>query len=182
MADKIDKSLTQGPRGSAVIPGEEVIQEAEDGEGNTNITKKEIANLKEEITLQKKSYIELQNDTNNKILDIALEKDIATLLPKYNARPKAAKYIIKDIKDKAKMENDKLVFKNEDQTTLRVDGREANLEDIVKMKRKEAVDDNNDMFFNIKPQQSGAVDSQSGGVAINNTKYTPRYVSIEDMK
>ena len=28
MADKIDKSLTQGPRGSAVIPGEEIIQEA----------------------------------------------------------------------------------------------------------------------------------------------------------
>jgi hypothetical protein len=28
MADKIDKSLTQGPRGSAIIPGEEQIQEA----------------------------------------------------------------------------------------------------------------------------------------------------------
>ena len=28
MADKIDKSLTQGPRGSAVIPGEEQITEA----------------------------------------------------------------------------------------------------------------------------------------------------------
>ena len=28
MADKIDKSLTQGPRGSAIIPGEKQIQEA----------------------------------------------------------------------------------------------------------------------------------------------------------
>ena len=28
MADKIDKSLTQGPRGSAIVPGEEKIQEA----------------------------------------------------------------------------------------------------------------------------------------------------------
>ena len=28
MADKVDKSLTQGPRGSAIIPGEEQIQEA----------------------------------------------------------------------------------------------------------------------------------------------------------
>ena len=25
MADKVDKSLTQGPRGSAIIPGEEQI-------------------------------------------------------------------------------------------------------------------------------------------------------------
>ena len=28
MADKVDKSLTQGPRGSAIIPGEEQITEA----------------------------------------------------------------------------------------------------------------------------------------------------------
>ena len=28
MADKVDKSVTQGPRGSAIIPGEEQIQEA----------------------------------------------------------------------------------------------------------------------------------------------------------
>jgi hypothetical protein len=28
MADKVDKSLTQGPRGSAIIPGEEQIKEA----------------------------------------------------------------------------------------------------------------------------------------------------------
>ena len=28
MADKVDKSLTQGPRGSAIIPGEEQIHEA----------------------------------------------------------------------------------------------------------------------------------------------------------
>ena len=28
MADKIDKSLTQGPRGSVTLPGEEEIQEA----------------------------------------------------------------------------------------------------------------------------------------------------------
>ncbi len=146
-----------------------------------DITKKEIANLKEEITLRKKSYTELQNDANSKILDIALEKDIATLLPKYNTRPKAAKYIIKEIKDKAKMENNRLVFKNEDQTTLRIDGREANLEDVVKMKRKEAVDDNNDMFFNIKPQNSGGLDSQAGGVVVNNTKYIPRHVAREDM-
>ena len=27
MADKIDKSLTQGPRGSVTVPGEEQIQE-----------------------------------------------------------------------------------------------------------------------------------------------------------
>ena len=26
MADKVDKSLTQGPRGSAIIPGEEQIK------------------------------------------------------------------------------------------------------------------------------------------------------------
>ena len=29
MADKIDKSLTQGPRGSVSIPGDEEITEAE---------------------------------------------------------------------------------------------------------------------------------------------------------
>ncbi len=28
MADKIDKSLTQGPRGSVTVPGEEQIQES----------------------------------------------------------------------------------------------------------------------------------------------------------
>ena len=33
MADKIDKSLNQGPRGSAVIPGEEVLEEAVQQEG-----------------------------------------------------------------------------------------------------------------------------------------------------
>ena len=60
MADKIDKSLTQGPRGSVSIPGEEEITEAVE----TSVEAQEQAPGPVEVTEQEDGSVEVDFDPN----------------------------------------------------------------------------------------------------------------------
>ena len=60
MADKIDKSLTQGPRSSVNIPGEEEISEAVE----TSIEEQEQAPGPVEVTEQEDGSVDVDFDPN----------------------------------------------------------------------------------------------------------------------
>ena len=60
MADKIDKSLTQGPRGSVQVPGEEEISEAVE----TSVEAQEQAPGPVEIEEQEDGSVEIDFDPN----------------------------------------------------------------------------------------------------------------------
>ena len=90
------------------------------------------------------------------------------VLPVHKAHEDMTKYIVADIEWKAHFENGKILFKNEDGTTIRIDGADATIDDMV-MQQKVA--DVNGRFFNIEVQDSGGDDGQSGskGVVLGGT-------------
>ncbi len=144
-------------------------------------TKAEMLNLKKEIDKLNEEKLNIKAEMDDRILNMALEKDIATLLPKYKARPQATSYIINDIKRSAKFEDGKISFKKDDNTTLRMGGKDASLEDVIKGMQEQAVKENNEMFFSIKAQNSGESNPNIGG-NISKKAYTPRYdITMEDI-
>lgn len=160
---------------------EEKIESLNKKKNLDETTKTEMLNLKKEIDKLNQEKLSIKAEMDNRILNIALEKDIATLLPKFQARPQASKYIINDIKQKAKFENGKLSFKNPDNTTLRISGKDAELEDILKEMKEKAISDKNEMFFCNQVQSSGESREGLGG-KLAKGKYKPRAnLSIEDI-
>jgi hypothetical protein len=75
------------------------------------------------------------------------DANVATVLPKYKARPTATEYIIDSIKKQAGFEDGKIVFKNQDGTTMRVNGNDASVDDIVKGMQSKEVAAKQGMFF-----------------------------------
>jgi len=126
---------------------------------------KEIQALKDEITAGKTASENEKKEYKNQLMGALLEKDVATLLPKYKAKATATEYIIDGIKKKAGFEDGKIVFKNDDGTTMRVNGNDADVEDIVKGMQAKEVEAKSSMFFDIAPEQSGAPSNNGGVVA-----------------
>lgn len=97
------------------------------GSGNQNdkaiaIKNKEIATLKQEITSSQTKLEDERLASTGLLRDTILERDIATILPKYDAKANATQYITDTIKKEASFSDGKLVFKNQDGTTRRVIG------------------------------------------------------------
>lgn len=116
---------------------------------------KEIENLKAEIAQINEQKAQLEQNTQAELRDIVLERDLALVLPKYKAREELSKYLIEDIKKQANFEDGKLLFKNEDGTTLRLDGKDATLEDIIKNRKEQETKEGKSIFFDNTVQQSG---------------------------
>ena len=116
---------------------------------------KEIENLKAEIAQINEQKAQLEQNTQAELRDIILERDLALVLPKYKAREELSKYLIEDIKKQASFEDGKLLFKNEDGTTLRLDGKDATLEDIIKNRKEQEAKEGKSIFFDNTVQQSG---------------------------
>lgn len=152
--DDIDKSLAE-------------IKSSKNGkESEVIVTKdKEIQALKDEITSSKSAFDEEKATYKTELMGVLLEKDVATLLPKYKAKPTATEYIIDGIKKQAVFEDGKIVFKNPDGTTMRINGNDASVEDIVKGMQSREVEAKSSMFFDIAPEQSGASGNNGGVVA-----------------
>ncbi len=140
----------------------EGIRKKKGGKEDDSILQKEIESLKTELarTVAEKSQVE--ESYKQKLLSVALEKDIATILPKYKAKASATTYIINAIKERAVYEDGKLVFKNEDGTTIRSEGRDATLDDIVKGMQAAEKKANESMFFDISIEKSGVSGNQGG--------------------
>lgn len=129
------------------------------------IRDKEIQGLKDEVA---KGIVSLESErqaSKGVLLDTVLERDIATVLPKYNAKANATPYISQNIKQQAQYEDGRLIFKNNDGTTLRIAGKDASLEDVIKDMQEKERENKESMFFNIEPQRSGA-GTASGGLAV----------------
>lgn len=129
---------------------------------NDEITKKEIESLKSELSQTVSEKEALKAEYESKLLSVALEKDIATTLPKYKAKANATPYIINNVKERAVYEDGKVVFKNEDGTTLRFEGRDATLDDVIKDMQRKEKEANESMFFDISIEKSG-VSGVAGG-------------------
>lgn len=124
--------------------------------GDSKIKDKEIDALKTEIALAKEEYETKIQKSKVEMMEVLLEKDVAVLLPKHKAKANATTYIVDSIKKSAVFADGKIVFKNEDGTTRRTDGRDSTLDDIVGSMAEAEKKSGEAMFFNIEPQKSGA--------------------------
>lgn len=129
------------------------------------IKDKEIEQLKGEVQTASQALKDAKSMHQTQILGVALEKDIATTLPKYKAKANAMAYIIDAVKKQAVYEEGKVVFKNADGTTLRANGSDATLDDVIKSMQVKEKEANESMFFDIGVQQSGAGANQGGKTA-----------------
>lgn len=125
------------------------------------IKEKEIETLKAEITAGNDKYTALETSSKAEAMSMVLERDLALILPKHKAVEELSSYMMQDIKKLAHFENGKVVFKNEDGTTVRVNGADATLDDMVAQKKEAEVKAKKGVFFNIDVQKSGA-DSNGG--------------------
>jgi len=141
----------------------EAIKTKSGAKGNEEleIKEKEIEQLKAEIQALNGTVEQSKQEAQQTVANLLLERDLALVLPKYKAVEELSKYLIEDIKKQAVYENNQLVFKNEDGTTMRIDGKDATLEAIISKKRDEEVAKGKGIFFDITPQQSG-VGNQGG--------------------
>lgn len=130
--------------------------------GNDDVKDKEIVQLKAEIGTLTQSMSDAGAKSSKELLKMALKNDIATVLPKYNAKANGASYITSAIEAQAKFEDGKIVFKNTDGTSLRIDGKDATVDDMIKEMQQKEKDANESMFFDISVQKSGAGDGGAG--------------------
>ena len=126
------------------------------------IKQKEIHELQDQVQSLNKNLVDSRSEYENEILQTVLERDLALVLPKYKAHEDMTQYIVKDIKEKAHFEEGRVLFKNEDGTTIRIDGADATIEDMVKFRKD---NDEKGRFFDIKVQASGT--SGSAGATAN---------------
>jgi len=145
-----------------VIKAIEAIKTKKSGPGD-DIKDKEITQLKSEIEQLTQSLNETKAHSIKEMLKMTLANEVAISLPKYNAKKNGYAYIISEVEKKASFEDGKIMFKNSDGTTLRVDGRDATVDDVIKNMFEAEKKSNESMFFNIEVQASGASNNNGGG-------------------
>lgn len=133
-----------------------------DASADIAVRDKEIETLKKEVSEAGNRLELVEKSSREELLSTVLERDIATILPKYNAKPAATGYITNTIKEMTSYDNGQLVFSNKDGTTLRIDAKDASLDAVVKDMYEKELDSKQEMFFNTKPQPSGAGSSMGG--------------------
>jgi hypothetical protein len=123
--------------------------------GNDDVKDLEIVKLKEEITTLTATLTDTQVKTSKELMAMGLKTEIAKALPKHNAKTAGYDYITQAVEAKAKYEDGKVVFKNADGTSLRIDGKDATVDDMVKQMFDAEKQANESMFFNIGVQEQG---------------------------
>ena len=148
-----------------VIEAIETIKTKKNTAGD-DVKDKEITQLKNEIEQLTKTLDETKTLTSKEMLKMTLANEVAISLPKYNAKKNGYNYIIGEVEKKASFEDGKIMFKNSDGTTLRVDGRDATVDDVIKSMFEAEKKSNESMFFNIEVQSSGASNMNGGGKVV----------------
>ena len=129
---------------------------------NTAIKDKEIAQLQSELQTITEKTKGLEQKHRQETLKLLLEKDTATLLTKYKAKTNATGYITDHILKLAQFEEGQIKFKNTDGTTLRFEGKDASVEDVIKSMKEGEVKSKESMFFDITIEQSGPGHNKGG--------------------
>ena len=120
-----------------------------------DISSREIIRLKEEVEKNLSESKTQSAKHDSEMLAIVLQKDIAVSLPEHNAKPEAAAYIVAAISKSAVFEEGSIKFKNQDGTTARIDGQDADVSAMIKQMRTKEEEAGSSMFFDLTPQQSG---------------------------
>jgi hypothetical protein len=131
--------------------------------GNDDVKDAEIVQLKNEITTLTTTLDDTKSTSSKQLMAMGLKTEIAKALPKHNAKTAGYDYITTAVEAKAQYEDGKVVFKNTDGTSLRIDGKDATVDDMVKQMFDKEKTANESMFFNIDVQDSGASGSGAGG-------------------
>jgi len=116
------------------------------------IKDKEIEKLKNDLQVKAQEVESVANQYSTQLKNVIMEKDITKALIDNKAHNDMAHYIIADIKQKAHLENDKIVFKNDDGTTIRIDGKDASIDDMIKQLKEK---DEYGRLFDKQVQASG---------------------------
>lgn len=119
------------------------------------IKDKEIDNLKIEIGTLTTQVKDADKNASKQMLKMTLKTDIARLLPELKAKANATSYITDAVEKMAVFEDGKAVFKNADNTTLRIGGKDATVEDVIKQMKDKEVNSKESLFFDIGVQESG---------------------------
>lgn len=163
---KLKKVATElGVEAENVIEAIEAIKTRKGGAGD-EIKDKEITQLKNEIEVLTKTLNDTKVMTKQEMLRMTLANEVAISLPKYNAKKNGYSYIIGEVEKKASFEDGKIMFKNNDGTTLRIDGRDATVDDVIKTMFEAEKKANESMFFNIEVQASGASNTSGGNKTV----------------
>lgn len=160
---KLKKVSTElGVEAENVLEAIEAIKTKKGGADN-DVKDREITQLKNEIEQLTNTLNETKQSTTKEMLKMTLANEVAISLPKYNAKKNGYSYIIGEVEKKASFEDGKIMFKNSDGTTLRIDGRDATVDDVIKSMFEAEKKSNESMFFNIEVQSSGASNMNGGG-------------------
>jgi hypothetical protein len=134
------------------------------------IAQKEIDGLKNEVTDLNTKLKDADANTSKQMLAMTLKTDIAKVLPDFKAKANGITYITEAVEKQATFEDGKVVFKNEDGTTLRIAGKDATVADVIKQMKDKEVEAKESLFFNIDVQDSGA---KGGGSKETKGDYVP---------
>lgn len=150
----------------------EAIKSKKGGDNSKDMEVKdnEIKTLKAEITTANETLESEKGKHKQEIMSVALEKDIAKILPKYKAKAGATNYIIDAVKKNAVYEDGKVLFKNENGTTMRINGSDATLEDMISDMQKKEKDSKESIFF--QGVQESVPDNDKGG-KLNEKDFQP---------
>lgn len=163
---KLKKVSTElGVEAENVLEAIEAIKTKKGGADN-DVKDREITQLKNEIEQLTNTLNETKQSTTKEMLKMTLANEVAISLPKYNAKKNGYGYIIGEVEKKASFEDGKIMFKNSDGTTLRIDGRDATVDDVIKSMFEAEKKANESMFFNIEVQSSGASNMNGGGKVV----------------
>ncbi|MDY0193662.1 MAG: hypothetical protein RBR93_09050 [Aliarcobacter butzleri] len=163
---KLKKVSTElGVEAENVLEAIEAIKTKKGGADN-DVKDREITQLKNEIEQLTNTLNETKQSTTKEMLKMTLANEVAISLPKYNAKKNGYGYIIGEVEKKASFEDGKIMFKNSDGTTLRIDGRDATVDDVIKSMFEAEKKSNESMFFNIEVQSSGASNMNGGGKVV----------------
>ena len=134
------------------------------GKGDDEAWVKEKETLQAEITSLKTSLEDTKTTSEKEKMELILDRDLGYAMPKYKARDKMSKFLRQEIMAQASFEDDKVVFKNEDGTTLRINNENATIDSILAKMREDEIEAKDSVFFDTSAKQSGPGSNQ-GGVA-----------------
>lgn len=166
---RIKTELGAGDEDDLVEAIKSLAESKKTGKEEDSIKDKTIENLKKEVNDALELNKKMSEDHQSEVLNIVMQRDIASVLPKYKAKPDAAKYITNEVMEKAVYEDGNLVFKDNDNVNIRYEGKDATIDDMVKMMRDREIESKTEMFFENPLQRSGAGDDK-GGKPVKNDK------------
>jgi hypothetical protein len=120
--------------------------------GDETVKDREIANMQLEIDGMKKTALDVGLKSASDMQDVLLEKDIATYGVDLDMVKGALGHVHNYVKGMSSVDGKNLVFKNEDGTTHRTNGKDSTTKEIMTAMRDAEKEAGHGMFFKISVQ------------------------------